>query len=99
MTNTKPTFIEKALEKLNNSTITGHISGRHLILIGGKKDRKWDGGGYEENEYQYLDEWFEKKLAQAEQIGMEKVYKKVNNAVKSFGILTPEILSELKKEE
>jgi hypothetical protein len=49
-------------EVLNDSTITGHISGRHLILVGGKKDRKWDGGEYEENEYQYLDEWIKRSV-------------------------------------
>lgn len=43
--------------ELNNSFITGHISGRHLILVDGKKDREWVGAEYEENEYQYLDEW------------------------------------------
>lgn len=48
---------EEVAKTLNESAITGHISGRYLILIGGKKDREWDGGGYEENEYRYLDEY------------------------------------------
>lgn len=49
--------IEEFVGKLNNSTITGHISGRHLILVGGEQDRKWTGGDYEENEYRFLDEY------------------------------------------
>ncbi len=49
--------IEEFIEKLNNSAITGHISGRHLILVGGKQDREWTGGDYEESEYRFLDEY------------------------------------------
>lgn len=42
-------------ETLNNSCITGHISGRHLIQINVKEDQ------YDENEYVYLDEWIKNK--------------------------------------
>lgn len=58
----KPTTLREFREKLNNAHITGHISGRHLILLGGEKDREWDGGGYEENEYRFLDEYIESLL-------------------------------------
>jgi len=60
-----PNPAESVKEIINNSLITGDISGRHLILLGGKKDRKWDGGGYEENEYRFLDEYIANLISQA----------------------------------
>lgn len=48
-------IIEEEKEIMNNSIFAGSLEGRTTILIGGENDREWDGGGYEENQYQYLD--------------------------------------------
>jgi phosphoglycolate phosphatase-like HAD superfamily hydrolase len=53
------TSIQKTLEVLNDSKITGHISGRHLIQVHQREDNN------DENEYEYLDEWLQRKLSQA----------------------------------
>ena len=62
-------FIESKLstikETINNSKITGHLSGRYLICRGYKNERKSIGGEYEENEYEYLDDYLSTFLSTA----------------------------------
>lgn len=79
-----PAQIEEWEDILNNSHITGHISGRHLILIKGKKDRKWDGGGYEENEYEYLDDFIKRLLQKAVEEAVTERDRKFQNVLNNF---------------
>jgi hypothetical protein len=64
-------------EKLNTSKITGHISGRKLIMISSKEEE----GPYGENEYMFLDEWIENRISKAESAaekrGREEMIKKI----------------------
>lgn len=71
-------------ERLNNANITGHISGRHLILLGGKKDRKWTGGDYEENEYRFLDEYIKSFLHDSHKRLIEEIRKEIKEYDESF---------------
>lgn len=47
---------EEWKRRLNDSRITGHISGRHLIQTEEKDN------SYGENEYAFLDEWIERAV-------------------------------------
>lgn len=49
--------IEEWKNRLNNSQITGHISGRHLIGIDDGDDT-----GYGDSEFMYLDEWIDLRI-------------------------------------
>lgn len=56
---------------LNSSHITGHISGRHLIQTNVREDNN------DENEYDFLDEWIQRKIASA----VEAREKEISEAV------------------
>lgn len=58
-------------ERLNNSKITGHISGRHLILASPKEDN------HDDNEYSYLDEWIRNLLRRHSQEIKRRIKKEI----------------------
>lgn len=69
-------------EVLNRSNITGHISDRHLIMLGSKDN-------YDDNEYGFLDEWFAAQIKLAKEKDKERLLEGVRRR-----IIYPEPMAE-----
>lgn len=69
------TVEERWVDRLNNSTITGHISGRHLIKIHSREDFN------DENEYIYLDEWIKRVIKSELQLAEQKVREELKQTI------------------
>lgn len=84
-------------EILNNSRITGHISGRHLILVSPKEDI------YSDNEYDFLDDWFSRRLQDQRNKLIERV-ESIKEATREqtgsfkYDVCYDEVLELLKKD-